>query len=116
MIMLHVAQCNHNGHQRILIRTVKTDVVVLAIAAVQHLNISELWVAFGARKHSRYIPDHTIAHRLVQENVNPCQYSMQLLDVIRFHNFPDVAKYLQWMRGCHVPLSRKLSSTWMVCQ
>ena len=62
--MLRVAHCNQNGHQMIIIRTVDTYVVVLAIATVQHQSTSKLWVAFGVKQHFRYIPAHTIAHRL----------------------------------------------------
>ena len=62
--MLRVAHCKQNGHQIILIHTVDTYVVVLAIATVQHQSTSKLWVAFGDKQHFRYIPAHTIAHRL----------------------------------------------------
>ena len=35
------------GFRKITLRTVDTDVVVLAIANVSELNLEELWVAFG---------------------------------------------------------------------
>ena len=45
-----------------MIRTVDTDVVVLAIANFYKISASELWIAFGTGKQLRYIPVHTIAH------------------------------------------------------
>jgi len=46
------------------IRTVDTDVVVLAIASANRLNISELWIAFGTGKSFRFIAAHEIAKAL----------------------------------------------------
>ena len=61
-MILHVADAIHEGYMKILLRTVDTDVVVLAVAAAAKLStISdlELWVAFGTGKRFRYI--HEIA-------------------------------------------------------
>ena len=52
------------GYDNISIRTVDTDVVVLAVTSAQRLNITELWCAFGARKKLRYLPAHEIANAL----------------------------------------------------
>ena len=49
-MILHVADAIHEGYMKILLRTVDTDVVVLAVVAAAKLSsIShlELWVAFG---------------------------------------------------------------------
>ena len=46
--------------RKILLHTVDTDVVVLAVAGAAKLNI-ELWVVFGTAKRFRYIPAHEIA-------------------------------------------------------
>ena len=46
-MFLHVAHAAKHGHQKVSIRTVDTDVVVLAVAQIQHLQISELWIEFG---------------------------------------------------------------------
>ena len=42
---------------RTTIRTVDTDVVVLAVSCVRLFNITELWFAFGTGKYLRFIPD-----------------------------------------------------------
>ena len=63
-IILHVLHCAKQGYKRISIRTVDTDIVVLAVGHVQSLNVDELWVDFGVRNHRRYIAAHALANIL----------------------------------------------------
>lgn len=63
-MILHLADAVNEGFQKILLRTVDTDVVVLAVAATAKIDIQELWVAFGTGQHFRYIPAHKIAASL----------------------------------------------------
>ena len=49
------------GYDKIPIRTVDADVVVLVVTSAQRLNITELWITFGARKNFRYLPAHEMA-------------------------------------------------------
>ena len=64
-IMLHVAHAAAHGHCQIQIRTVDTDVVVLAVMVAQTLPcLDELWIAFGTGKNYRYIAAHEIAASL----------------------------------------------------
>ena len=51
----------YNRGTEVSIRTVDTDVVVLAITSANLLNISELWIAFGAGESFRFIASQTIA-------------------------------------------------------
>ena len=60
-MILYLADAAREGFHRILLWTVDTDVVVLAVVAAAKLNLQELWVAFGTGKHFRYIPIHEIA-------------------------------------------------------
>ena len=57
-----LAPCTHE--EAVSIRTVETDVVVLAVASAQRFNITELWIAFGAGKNFRYLPAHEMADAL----------------------------------------------------
>ena len=66
-IILHVAHCAKQGYRRIAIRTVDTDIVVLAVGHVQSLDIEELWICFGVGKHYRYIAAHAIANFLQEK-------------------------------------------------
>ncbi|KAG1679198.1 putative RNA polymerase II subunit B1 CTD phosphatase RPAP2 [Nymphon striatum] len=50
-MLLYVSHSARHGHNKIMIRTVDTDVVVLAVSVVQHLQPEkELWIAFGTGK------------------------------------------------------------------
>lgn len=56
--MLHVADAARDGHQRIIIRTSDSDVVVLAVwlyaqYATAHSTIEKLWVALSAGRSFR---------------------------------------------------------------
>ncbi|KAG7163773.1 hypothetical protein Hamer_G003026 [Homarus americanus] len=57
-----------HGYFKVIIRTVDTDVLVLAIAAFHLLNITELWVAFATGKCFTYLPVHEMAISLGPEN------------------------------------------------
>ena len=46
-IFLHVRDATNQGCRKAMIRTVDSDVVVLAVAAVPQLTIDELWIAFS---------------------------------------------------------------------
>lgn len=64
-MLLHVKDAMNCGYKSVMIRTVDTDVVVLAVAHFQDLpNIQQLWIAFGTGKDFRYIPIHEIASAL----------------------------------------------------
>ena len=58
---VHLEDAVHQGHSKLSIRTVATDVVVLAITAAQRLNISELWGSFGVGKNFLLmrLPEHS---------------------------------------------------------
>ncbi|KAG0717220.1 hypothetical protein GWK47_008187 [Chionoecetes opilio] len=50
-MMIHLADAVRDGFQKILLRTVDTDIVVLAVAATTKLKIQEFWVAFATGQH-----------------------------------------------------------------
>ena len=60
-VMVHVADAVHRRHNSVMIRTVDTDVVVLAMAAVHTLGINELWISFGTGKNHKILPAHRYA-------------------------------------------------------
>lgn len=45
-LFVHAADVAKEGHQRIMIRTMDIDVVILAIPIIPILNVTELWLAF----------------------------------------------------------------------
>ena len=67
-MLLHVAHAVRNAHRKMMIQTVDTDVVVLAVAAAQGLKVGgELWLAFGTGKSFRYLSAHEISATLGPE-------------------------------------------------
>ena len=57
-----------HGHQKIMIRSVDTDVVALAVYVAQVLGPEyELWIAFGTGRHFRYLAAHEMASGLGPE-------------------------------------------------
>jgi len=61
---LHAAGC---GMKRIIIRTVDTDVVVLAVAFFGRLSVEKLWIHFGMGKHTLVIAVHDLVTVLAAE-------------------------------------------------
>ena len=54
-MMLHVQHAAQHVHHQILVRTVDTDVVVLAVMVAETLSAEvEIWLAFGTGKKFRY--------------------------------------------------------------
>jgi len=60
-MLLHVEDAVTQGYSKVSIRTVDTDVVVLAVTAAGRLDIDELWVAFGTGKNFRFLAVHEMA-------------------------------------------------------
>ena len=86
-MLLHVKDPMNCGFTLVMIRTVDTDVVVLAVARFQGLpNIEQLWIAFGTGNDFRYIPIHEIASALRHQMAK---------GVLLFHAFTgcDVTSY-----------------------
>ena len=55
-MMLHVAHAAQHDHHHILVCTVDTDVVVLAVMVAETLPAdNEVWITFGSGKHLRYL-------------------------------------------------------------
>ena len=63
-IILHLAHASSQGHDKAFVRTVDSDIVVLAIAFYEQLGLSELWIGFGSGKSDRDIPVHSIYAQL----------------------------------------------------
>ena len=63
-IILHLEDAVKDGNDKLSFRTVDTDVVVLAVTAVQRLDVSELWTAFETGKHFRFLAAHEMARSL----------------------------------------------------
>ena len=63
-LMLHCRDAVLSGHLNLTLRTVDSDVVVIAVAHFHIIGASELWISFGTGKHHRYIGVHEISKSL----------------------------------------------------
>ena len=57
----------HSGIQRVMIKTVDIDVVILAVALFPQLNLNKLWIDFGSSQNQSYFPVHAICNSLGAE-------------------------------------------------
>jgi hypothetical protein len=90
--LVHAAQ--HN--KRVMIRTVDTDVVVLAVAAVTRHPALEVWIAMGTGKDFRYIAAHSIANAIGVDKSRclPVFHSMTGCDTVS--SFSGIGKKKAW--------------------
>ena len=63
-MIVHLHDQIEQGHSKLAIRTVDTDVVVLAVTAIATFSDCELWIIFGVGKHLKYLPAHLYAEIL----------------------------------------------------
>ena len=69
-MFLHVQGAMNSGFKSVMISTVDTDVVVLAVAHFQDFSkFEEFWIAFRTGKDFRYIPVHEISSALCPQMV-----------------------------------------------
>ena len=59
-ILLHLANTAVHGHSKAYVRTVDSDIVVLALRFFDILRLSEMWVGFGTGKKYRDIQFHSL--------------------------------------------------------
>ena len=98
-IFIHLADCIQKGHSNVMIRTVDTDVVVLAISAIGKVSVSELWIAFGTGKSFRYLEVHEIAKMLGPEKsaALPMFHAFTGCDTVSFfHGKGKKSAWLTW--------------------
>ena len=95
-MLLHVAHATAHGHHRVGIQTVDTDVVVLAVAQFQNLQMEELWIEFGVGKHYRFIPAHLIATSLGPEKAKALPFFHAITGCDTTSAFAGIGKGTAW--------------------
>ena len=101
-IMVHVADAVQRGLTTVLLQTVDTDAVVIAIAVSQTLSISELWIAFCAGKNLRFLPIHEIASGLGAEKLKALPMFLLSQTVMQSHLFLVKARKQHGKYGSHI--------------
>ena len=72
-----------HGYRKIIVRTVYTNVVMLATTVFRYLDIKELWIPFGKGKYFRFILVHEVLVTLGPEKVESLEASSS--DISCFH-------------------------------
>lgn len=99
-LFLHVMNASHNGLKKIMIITVDTDVVVIAIFAFSLLDIEELWIEFGSGKNKRWLPIHQYAEILGNPicQALPFWHALTGCDTVsRFANCGKMTAWKTWL-------------------
>ena len=101
-MILHLADAVHKGFQKILLRTVDTDVVILAVAAVAKIKVQEVWVAFGTGQYFRYIAAHEISASLGPDKSKalPVFHAYTGCDTVSFFNTRGKKTAWQTWKAC----------------
>ena len=101
-IIIHCFDAARKGHQKLMIRTVDTDVMIIAVSYYHLLNVQELWVAFGIGTKLRYLPAHKYATALGEKKARSLLFYMPFRDVTPYHSSLDVEKRQCGMSGCRL--------------
>ena len=111
-VILHVKDAIEKGYSRVMIKTVDTDIVVIAISFFSRLQPEEFWVAFGTGNNHRFIAIHEIANSLSPSMCSalPMFHAMTGCDTVSFFYrrgkskawetwaaYPDVTEAFQMM-------------------
>ena len=108
-MFLHAKDAAQKGHRRIMLRTVDTEVVVLAVSTIVLMENTQLWIAFGKGKHLRYIPAHEIATSLGAEKAQALPMFHAFTGVTQSRRLLGKAKRQPSTRGGHSMLQRRSS-------
>ena len=104
-LLLHAAHCLATGHERIIVTTVDSDVVVLAIFAAAALNplykLEKLWVEFMVGRKDVISLHMNWQARWDLTKHEPCLFFMQSLAVIQLVNSKAKRKRLHGKLGMH---------------
>ena len=69
-MLIHAAHATRHGHTKVVLRTVDTDVLVIAISQMSNLGLAEIWLEFGVSKHYRVISVHNIVSSVGYEKAS----------------------------------------------
>ena len=95
-LFLHVSDAVKKGYRKLLLRTVDTDVVVVAMVALNRTKPDELWVAFGTGGHFRFIPIHEVAAAVGPRKSTTLPLFHSLIGCDTVSSFAGIGKKTAW--------------------
>ena len=95
-LLLHALHASRNGFKKLLIVTVDTDVVVLALHHFFSLDLQELWIEIGVGKNRRWLPIHLYAEILKQDTCQALSFWFALTGCDSVSMFAGRGKKTAW--------------------
>ena len=95
-IFLHLSHAAQQGHSTAFIRTVDSDVVIIAVGHSGSLGVMELWIGFGTRKAFQHIPVHEITQTLGPEKSLSCPLFHSFTGCDTTSSFLGIGKKTAW--------------------
>ena len=85
-MLLHATNASQSRMGKVMIRTIDTDVVVIALGKFPSLNLSELWISFGTGKNQRLLSIHFISDAIgaAKSNGLPFVHAFTRCDQVSF--------------------------------
>jgi hypothetical protein len=110
-MLLHAAHAARAGCSKVMIRTVDTDVVVIAVACCQQLALAEFWIWFGVGKNVRYLAVHDIATALKPDRCLALPFFHAFTGCDTVSAFVGRGKKVHGTLGCHFPMLQVFSNS-----
>ena len=95
-IFLHISHAAQHGRSKAFIRTVDSDVVIIAVGHFGSLGVMELWICFGTGKAFQHIPVHEITQTLGPEKSLSCPLFHSFTGCDTTSSFLDIGKKTAW--------------------
>ena len=95
-LLLHVGDAVNRGSRKVCVRTVDTDVIVLAIVSFEKINPDELLVAFGSGASFKYIPVHQLVNTIQPQMCSTLPFFHALSGCDTVSSFSGRAKKTAW--------------------
>ena len=94
-LLLYTADVGKCGFKKVMLRTLDTD-VVLAITTFHDHGLSELWVAFGVRKHFQSVPVHLIPSSMGRQKSRALLAFHSFAGCEQTSSFANIGKKTAW--------------------
>ena len=95
-LLWHFADAVNRGSRKVCVRTVDTDIIVLAIATFEKVNPDELWVAFGTDTSFKYIAVHQLVNTIQPQMCSTLPFFHALSGCDTVSSFSDRGKKTAW--------------------
>ena len=104
---LHLNHAVQNGHKNLLVKTVDTDIIIVAIARFKEIGCEKLYIEYGKADNLKIYAIHEIVKDL-KEDVDALPFFMHLQDVIQY---PSLMVLVKRQHGKFGKLCQKLQKS-----